>query len=240
MSNITVNLNINADTSGEINIFGEPQIEVVNKIAATIDLPASTLYTDDINSLFLYRDNGNSILCKANRNYNIETLSSNLYTIINNPFICTEAVPFSFPKYNNLYNRQQSFGNVAIAYYADKLFGHLAATAVIDNESYFIEYMNGTGSNTADINNLLANGLKNMSDSNAVIIARQVIGQDLSRTQGLDYVNFWRGLKFIKNDTIYLSVTLQPPATYYKAGQQTVVTSVSSNITYHLRINVGD
>jgi hypothetical protein len=38
MSNIIIDLNINANTSGEINILGELQVEVVNKIAATIDL----------------------------------------------------------------------------------------------------------------------------------------------------------------------------------------------------------
>jgi hypothetical protein len=37
MSNIIIDLNINANTSGEINILGELQVEVVNKIAATID-----------------------------------------------------------------------------------------------------------------------------------------------------------------------------------------------------------
>jgi hypothetical protein len=247
-SNVVVNLNISANASGTIDVFGQATTPTItgNILVASNMLPVSDLYVSSSNSLIKFQGSNNDILATRDSNFSTtqETFVTDLNTIINGSFNCLNASPFSLARYSNVYNTQSNFGYVALGYYANQLFGHVAATAAIANDSSFITYMTSDGAGTANISSNLVSSIFSMSNSAATAIAKQVIGQDASRAMSqdndLNAPNTYQALKWIAGDVIYMNVTLQPPTVTKQSGQLQNITTFSGNASYLLKITLGD
>lgn len=247
-SNVVVNLNINANASGTIDIFGQATLPTItgNVIVATNTLPVSDLYVSSSNSLIKFQGSNNDILATRDATFTTmpSTFLTDLSAIISGSFDCSNAQPYSISKYNNLYNTQTNFGHVVLGCYADKLFGHLAATAAVYNDTALINYITSNGVGGANISSNLVNSIFNMSDTNATAIAKQVIGQDASRAMNQDNdigsPSTQQALKFIAGDVIYMSATIQPPTITSSAGQQSIPVNYSGDTTYLMKITLAN
>lgn len=247
-SNIVVNFNINANATGGINIFGQPTASMTgcNTMVCSATLPVSDFFISSSNSLIKFQGSNDSIYATRNINFTTaqETLMNDIATVINSEFDCSNAAPFSSLKYNNVYNIQQNFGYVALAYYADKLFGHLGATAAITNDTGIVSYITSNGVGGANISSNLATSVFSISDSNATAIVKQVLSQDASRASGEDNdfaaPSLYQGLKFIAGDAIYMSATLQPPTVTYGSGQNSTLSNIGTSTSYLLKILLAD
>ncbi len=246
-SNVVVNFGINANASGGVNVFGSgttPSLTGLDVIVADVSLPVSDFYATS-NALISYQGSNDDIIGVLDGTFQrSNALATDINTMLGGAFGCSNAIPYSYAKYSNLYNTQSNFGMFALGYYADKLFGHLAATAAIANDSTFISYMNGAGSNSADLGTLLSAGVYSMSSANATNIAKQVLGQDASRAMNADNdvntPNTFQPLKWISGDVIYMGVTLMPPTVTYNSGQLQRLTSITTSNTYYVKITLGD
>jgi hypothetical protein len=246
-SNVVVNFGINANASGSVNVFGSgttPSLTGLDMIIADVTLPVSDFYATS-NALISYQGSNDAILGVLDATFQrSNTLATDINTMLGGAFNCSNAIPYSQAKYSNIYNIQSNFGMFALGYYADKLFGHLAATAAIANDSTFISYMNGAGSNTANLGTLLTTGVYTMSSANATNITKQVLGQDASRAMNADNdfnaPNTYQPLKWISGDVIFMGVTLMPPTVTYNSGQLQRLTSITTSNTYYVKITLGD
>lgn len=247
-SNVVVNFGVNVGASGTIDVFGQAQPSYIgcNVLIASLPLPVTDLYNVS-DALFKFIGSNDSILGARDLSFTTSsnTVSADITAILNNSFNCSNSLPFSSAKYNNMYNTQANFGNVAVAYYADKLFGHLAATAAIDNDSSIVTYMTGAGAGTANIGNILTSAMYNMSDSNVTAIVKQVLSQDASRAKAQDNdlqaPTTYQPLQFINGDVIFFSVTIQPPTVTYanSSAQQYKPSAAIGTSTFLIAANVG-
>jgi len=135
------------------------------------------------------------------------------------------ATPFNAAAYATTpdYYNYATFGDLVLANYAHYLFGHVAATAAIDNDQSLIDYINGQNSNddwVADANNAniaagLVHSLGSMSSAVARSIAAQVLSQDPSRASERDNTsgntNSHQALLFAEGDIVYVQIQLKAP-----------------------------
>lgn len=220
VKNVTVNLDVVVDATGNISVFGVAPPVMTNVVVANTQLPVTNFYKNSDDSLIKFQGatiNGTeTILAFLDQNFtgNSEVISTDLKQVINGSFNCTNATPFSVYPTND-YKTQNSFGDLALAAYAHALFGHVAATAAISNDAELISKMNGDGVNDAQLNIKLATAISNLSNDKCSAIARQVIGQDASRALNYDNdsntPNLSQSLEFRGGDVIYVSIRLQQP-----------------------------
>jgi hypothetical protein len=163
-----------------------------------------------------------------------------LHEVLKGDVDLSDAAPFK-GKYDNIeaHRSAPSLGRAFLMSYADRLFGHVAATAAISNDKQFIEFMNGPAYATMNevdldtddvkpsipslsgeksgaglaarlVRKLIENG-----ESNAKTIAEQVIGQDATRAMNSDNNHLspenWHALKFVADDVIYFKIKLADP-----------------------------
>jgi hypothetical protein len=150
--NVVINLNVKVDTSGNIEVFGDSETEVVNIIRAVVKLPTNCLYnitTDDSLIEFIEPTSDLSTIVgrlrqSGNKSY-VSLLPSFAYyfqKILEGNFDCSGASPFNdVIKYANNpdYTTQADFGRLLLSVYAHYLFGHLAATVAITNDDSIIK-----------------------------------------------------------------------------------------------------
>ena len=89
-----------------------------------------------------------------------KVLASGLQKVLCGDLNCANAAPFKASKYNvggDDYRVIPGFGRVALGAYADKLFGHIAATAAITNDEAFMNAMLSLNDNNLGVK---ANGTK--------------------------------------------------------------------------------
>jgi hypothetical protein len=168
MPTVTVNLNVNVDASGDIQVFGSDKDGYANKIIAIETLPVNALYDEALNTtdnkgagLIEFwepsSDLGNIHVKLANSSdFNINNIASyegtakvlarGLQKVLVDKLDCTAASPFNDDtKYGGLnadyYRKIDGFGRVALGAYAHYLFGHIAATAAITNDETFMASM---------------------------------------------------------------------------------------------------
>lgn len=246
--NVVVNLSVNANASGTIDIFGQTAPVATNYLIADYKIPASSLYTPATsNGLFSFvGSNGNLDGITGNFNatfapYSVGTLMTNISNVIAGSMNCSNAAPYSDAKYAHAYDTQANFGYVALGTYAHTLFGHVAATAAIDNDTTFVANMIGNAAGVpahAKIATLLNS---NIATTDPTAIVKQVIGQDASRARLVDNdgytpVTSTQGLQFIAGDVIFMNVTLNAPTVTVASGasaQQytTAATSAAAGFT---------
>jgi hypothetical protein len=159
---ITVNLNVTVDASGQVNIFGASTEISGNIIVADYKIPSDVFYDPSANTGLLEfwepSDSINSIRCQlANSNtssvgglnltgaYNkaAKRIATHFQKMLVNSFDCSGAEPFKKGIYtgNSNYTSQRDFGRLVLSTYADKLFGHQAATSAITNDISLMESM---------------------------------------------------------------------------------------------------
>ena len=224
--NVSVNLDVLVDASGNLSVFGQTPSTMTNVGAATVTMPVGCLYnglanslikfqgttlntTDDITATlakdaFIGTDSTEAKLAEAIKN----VLSGSINTSAVLPFSAYTGVPE--------YHLQASFGRLALGAYAHSLFGHIAATAAIDNDVAFVGKMIGDAAGDAALNKALAALIYGLSDLKCTAIAKQVLGQDASRARGIDndanLPSGFQALEFKANDTVYFSIKLVAPS----------------------------
>jgi hypothetical protein len=240
-----VNLDVTVDAQGNVSVFGQAPVDMENVIVATVGLPASHLYKGQDNSLIRFQGPAlapETITAELHSTFapNKTALKGALASIILGTFDCTDALPFKEAKYAGAYNSRTSFGHVALGAYANDLFGHIAATAAIDNDTLFMTTMNGTGAGQANIAGLLGEAIYALEADKCTAIAKQVIGQDASRAMGEDndaYTpDLWQALEFKENDIVYMSVNLLAPIVSLSNNAQQ--TTPSSGVTHLYPIKI--
>lgn len=246
MPNVNVNLNVTVDASGNISVFGQAKPTMADVIVSNETMPITCLYVGTDNSLIRFQDrNINNIdTIYGERNTNFTTpksqLELSLKIIMNASFNCSNAYPFKL--YSSNYHTYTSFGKLCLAAYAHSLFGHVAATAAIDNDTAFINKMNNDSNLDAALNKALADAIYNLNNEKSTYIAKQVIGQDSSRAKFENNSSSdWQALEFKNGDIIYVSITLLPPNVTTSAGQQNIPSSSNHSITtYAFEITLWD
>ncbi len=138
------------------------------------------------------------------------------------------AEPFNAPQYDGAnstaYRTYASIGDLALALAAHEIFGHVQATAAIDNDTEFVDKMNSkdtyadhatSTSGFANIANKLAAAIAAMSDEEALAVVEQVIGQDAERAKDVDNSEVtpdkWQYLQWKAGDVIFVQIKLQAP-----------------------------
>jgi hypothetical protein len=233
------------ESSGNISVFGLTKPDMKNVIIASQTLPVSTLYNSTDNGIFRFNQtSSNPEDITAERNTSFTTteaiIANNIKAVLNAPFNCSAAEPFN--NYSNEYHTQSSFGALALSTYANSLFGHVAATAAIDNDDMIIGYMNNDTETDAALNKALAHALYDLSAEKATYIAKQVIGQDASRAKFEDNESDWQAVEFKSGDIIYMSIRLiEPIVTASNNRQQSVPLSTDhAAIIYVMEITLWD
>jgi hypothetical protein len=126
------------------------------------------------------------------------------------------AAPFNGYTSNSNYTSYASFGELALAAHGHYLFGHVAATAAIDNDLALVNYFKNNTAGSAQIATALNAAIQALSDANASTIVRQVISQDPSRATGQDnnqlVPDVHQGLLFAAGDVVYMQVTIHQPS----------------------------
>jgi hypothetical protein len=259
-SNVIVDLEVTVEASANIVVFGQAAEMVPNIIIPEITLPVTDLYKGIDDGIFQFY--GVTLPNEQNemvediigqRNYNFtgatQKLEDDLHTIINGNFNCSEAYPFA--GYSADYQSYLSFGRVALAAYTHSLFGHVAATAAIDNESKFFQKMNGHGPSDAKLANEITTKIYYMSVEGATKIVKQVIGQDSSRAQhednDLNDPVGLQSLQFIAGDIIYITIRLLPPSVSVSGTTADVAAQLSvpqsdlfTTTSYNMKITLTD
>ena len=250
-TNVVVNLDVLVDATGDIRVFGKSVPTMTNVIVPVIQLPYTDLYKGADNGLLKFKGNveNNYDLIEGVRNTSFTgtqaDLAADLKTILNGSFDCSGATPFNIGSYNNVYSTQGSFGNIALSAYSHSLFGHLAATAAIDNDSSFISKMNNDTVADARLNIALASEIFNLSMAKATEVARQVIGQDSSRARSEDNdgsnASDYQALEFRQGDVIYMSIKLVAPVVTVSNVAQASAPSASNytDTVYNMKITLG-
>jgi hypothetical protein len=239
MSNVTVNFNVNANAAGTVNIFGQAVSTMSNFLIANVNIPASSFYTDATNALFSFNgftSNLDGITGVFNSNYSNYTstlIMSNINSVVNGSMNCSNAAPYNLAKYSNVYNTQSNFGHVALGAYADKLFGHIAATAAIDNDTTFVSNMVGNTLSNASHARIAGLLYSNIASTDPTAIVKQVLGQDASRSCNVDNDGITpntsnQTLRWIAGDVVFMTVTLNAPTITVANAAQTASNAVTT------------
>lgn len=253
MPSVIVNLNVNVDATGTVEVFGQEPQSFSNVVVCEHTLPAADLYASDEDAVFEFWEPESAIGTKLAARKSAWTksaaLRNDLNAIINDYMDASGAAPFSTYAAGGVeqYYRHVDFGRLALSNYAHYLFGHAAATAAITNDQAFMDKMNGDAVGDA----LLAKGLRdlieNMADADVLEVVKQVIGQDAERAKDQDNNELTpdvkQSLKFLAGDVVYVQITLQQPTVTVSNGaavaqQSEPLASAVTQQTYNLKITL--
>ncbi len=249
MPSVSVNLDVTIDASGSISVFGQAAPVMTNVLHADVDLPATDLYRGQDNSLIKFHGYSSGsvddISGYRDLSFNfVSDLEGDLKSVLSGVFDASGAIPFA--SYSSDYHAVPNFGYVALGSYAHSLFGHIQATAAIDNDQEFVAKMIGDGTGDAGLNKKLAAAIYALSDAKCTAIAKQVIGQDASRAKAedndLNSPNYYQALEFKAGDVVYMSITLERPGVSVSgaAGAQKSAPAASlfTPLTYVLKVDL--
>lgn len=229
---IIVNLRALIDASATVQIFGPSEETINNVLWCDVSLNVKGLYDGSSNALFEFweptgaaRGTINARLATG-RNHvaTAQKFAESMSVVVKGGIDASAANPFQ--QYDNrAYDKYTSFGELALSYAAEGMFGHPSATAAITNDEAIVEGFNNdadkstspasavgaTEANQA-LAQRLAAALLQTGDEMATLIARQVLGQDASRATNED--NSERqgdekaALRFYENDVVYVAIRL--------------------------------
>ncbi len=235
MSNTPVEVvfDVQIDASGTIDVFTQGKEIVSNVLWFDTKLDKSILYTDASNAHIQFRgwSGSGNVEDISGIRHNTSAVTKNaassngLNNVITKSVDCSGAAPFGDYKATGVsqYYKYNSFGDAMLGAYAHYLFGHVQATAAIDNDQAFVSYMNSDVSGNAMVAARLLAALDAMSDDACTKVAQQVIGQDATRAMtqdnDLNAPNVYQALKFIANDVVFMRVRLAAPTVTAGAAQ---------------------
>ena len=235
-NNVQVSLRVNVDVSGNVDVFTTSGNTVNNVVVCSVPLAHGNLYDSSKNAVFEFWEpsnargdisgavagstsgagQGSSTLPRPTTL--LLSLVTGLAAIIDGSMDASGAAPFNAAAYaaNSQHRSFDNFGELALAAHGHYLFGHVAATAAIDNDLALVNYFKNNSAGSAQIATALKEAIQALSDANATTIVRQVISQDPSRATGQDNneltPDVHQGLLFAAGDVIYLQVTIHQPS----------------------------
>lgn len=268
-ANVVVDLGVNTTATGTIDVFGQSLPTISNKVVASTGMNCVALYASASSGLIEFQGVDNNITARLAADFisgvgaatrkstlangiQIALTTGNLDASAADPF---NVAPLGVAKYSDAsYKNYSSFGELALGSYAHYLFGHVDATAAIDNDTTFVDKMNGrtippaANAGEADLANKLADAIFGMTSENATAIAKQVVGQDASRAFAVDNdsagVDGWQKLLFKAGDKIYVTVILQRPTVTVKDNNLAQLSEPSNtlfpagNVAYMIEITL--
>jgi hypothetical protein len=232
---VTVNLHASLNVAGDVDLIASSGEVLSNVVFAAIDLSASHLFADASSGVIeFWETSGNrgtirACISAAGKSgedghealytgfTDLEAdLSGGLHGVINGSLDAAAAAPFNAAAYTLAeYNTFASLGDMVLALYSHYLFGHVAATAAIDNDAALVSYINGSGSANAAVGQGLAAALGALPASTVRQIARQVLSQDPSRARAQDNNTVdndeHQVLIFAPGDIVYVQVAVDAP-----------------------------
>jgi hypothetical protein len=234
---VVVNLHANISVSGNVDIISSSGETLYDVVVCAVDLSASALYTDASSGVIEFwevsggRAAIEACISAADANFpasdsarldgrgfdaHAADLTSELGNVINGRQNASAAAPFNGDRYNDPeYQNFASFGDLVLGLYAHHLFGHVAATAAIDNDAALVAYMNSDAAGDAQIPTNLVTALRGITSSVAKAIASQVLSQDPGRASAVDnnqaQNNNHQALLFAPGDTVYVQVQVLAP-----------------------------
>ena len=233
-NNVAVFLRVNADVSGNVDVFTESGNQVNNVVDCEVELPHGDLYTSPTNAVLEFWEpaaslgsivgavagsagrSGSQVYSRLSAPSTLTSLVTDLAAIIAGGMDASAAAPFNGYSSNTNYTHFDSFGDLALAAHGHYIFGHVQATSAIDNDLALVNYFKNNTAGSAQIATALNDALQALSDSDAGAICRQVISQDPSRATGQDNTaltpNVHQGLLFATGDVVYMQVTIHQPS----------------------------
>ena len=258
--NVVVDLGVNTNASGTIDVFGQTAPVITNKVIAAVKVPSAIFYASSASSLIEFQGQDNDIAGRLETTWTADPTGTGVATrkaltaqklqaALVGALDASAAEPFNISaKYTDAgHKNYASFGDLALGSYAHYLFGHVDATAAIDNDTTFISKMNGVGLTDAKLGEALTDLIFSLDAAKCTAIAKQVIGQDASRAFGVDNDNTtpdgWQKLAFKAGDKIYVSVTLTAPTVTVlgnNSAQQSEPSSAlfANNIKYMIEMTI--
>jgi hypothetical protein len=226
---VTVSLRVNIDVSGSVDIVVGTPNAVNNVVVCSQTAPVEAFYQDGSHGIIEYwepstardtivgvglanQDLRTRVVMPENEETNIYL---GLHNCLTNSLDASGAAPFNRYAGNSDYTTFASIGELALALHAEYLFGHVQATAAIDNDVTLVNYFNSTNQGDALLAYRLFGAIATLDNASATGIANQVIGQDPSRTAGADNSELspdvHQALPFYAGDTLYVSITFKQP-----------------------------
>lgn len=147
-SPLVINLDVQVDASGHVQIFGQPAYTPVNPVVCGVTLPVADLYVDASDAMFEFQEGSTreqrvaSLAVREGRSYLAKAgkFAKDLQAVLVGAMDASDAAPFR--GYSNAgHNQFSNFGELALGLYAHHLLGHVAATAAITNDSDIIANM---------------------------------------------------------------------------------------------------
>lgn len=226
-NNVIVNLNVTQDASGNVSIFSQAAPIITDKVVVSKTLSLkNTLYFEDAadKSLFEFQGQGDDIVGRLNTTFATEakTALTNGLTAslcgVTTSLDASGAAVFSTHASGSVesYYKMANLGTLALAYYAHHLFGHVQATAAIDNDTAIITRFNTTAAaGGAGVPDGLAEKITTLSAEAVTAIVKQVLGQDSTRAKNVDNdlaaPDAFQNLEWRVGDKIYVTVNIQRP-----------------------------
>jgi len=235
---VVVNLHANISVSGDVDIISSSGETLYDVVVCAVDLSASALYTDASAAVIEFwevsgtRGAIEACISAADadapasdeprlhaRGFDSHAadLTAELGNVVTGAQNAAAAAPFNSDRYNGIaeYQNYASFGDLVLGLYAHHLFGHVAATAAIDNDAALVTYMNSDAAGGAQIPTNLVAALRAITSSVAKAIVSQVLSQDPGRASNVDnnqaQNNNHQGLLFAPGDTVYVQVEVLAP-----------------------------
>jgi hypothetical protein len=260
VKNVTVNLRVEADASANVEVFGHGPESATYEVIEVVG--ANTLSAATLSGLIEFwepSDNRGTRLAALTSGAATfkSALKGQLSNIIDGTADSLDAhlaAPFSASGYNQVeYNHYDSFGEVALAYIAHHMFGHVQATAAITNDTAIVEGINGDGASDARIAEQLASKMTSSATAadydptKCLYIAEAVLGQDATRAMDQDNnaipVDVKQGLVFKAGDVVFIDLNLKDFTASLSAAASipgvTALPNVPANKSYTLKITLG-
>jgi hypothetical protein len=239
---VTINLHINVDVSGNVDIFTASGEALVNVVPASVGIDVSALYVDSSNAALRYYEPSGidadiSGFVDASNAFATGSdmylkFASDMQNVVQHALDASGAAPFNEPQYSGLSKCQEfsSLGHLVLGLYAHYLFGHVAATAAIDNDDQLVAYLDASGSSNADVGTHLAQALNALPNHTASRIVQQIIAQDPSRSRGKgNNQDQDEGVIFASGDVIFVQITVDAPS--LTVGESTTGGPVAYTLT---------
>ena len=235
---VKVDLRAAIDSSAGVTVFGPSEETLYNVVWCDLALDVSGLYSDPSNALIEFwepsTDRGTisariakDDVGETNRNaQNVAQLfAESMARVIKGGMDASAANPFqAYP--GTAYTKYDNFGELALSYAAEGMFGHPSATAAITNDAAIVSGFNNDASvstlvtttanavqNDQALAQRLASVLFKSNEDVATAIARSVLGQDATRMTNDDnsalQVDQKAALRFIAGDVVYVAITLK-------------------------------
>jgi hypothetical protein len=268
---VKVDLRAAIDSSAGVSVFGPSAETLYNVVWCDVALDVSGLYSDPSNALIEFWEPSNARgtisariakeeAGETNRNARAvaQLFSESMSNVIKGGMDASAANPFqAYP--GTAYTKYANFGELALSYAAEGMFGHPSATAAITNDQDIVDAFNNDARKLVPVTDIikstnsdqalaqrLAYALFNADNTTTVTaIARSVLAQDATRMTNDDnstlQVDQKVALRFIPGDVVYVAITLKdfvPTVGGGNPGLQQLTINAPGQQKYYLRIRL--